>query len=96
MIDYRTVIANKKFDITFSDENDRITDNFIKNIVNSDRKERGSIFNAKNYDTVANFDCIRHPARISAYNSEYSKRVIKYAKAEKNGDHMYYFISFED
>lgn len=96
MIDYCTVISNKKFDITFSDENDRITDNFIKNIMNSDRKERGSIFNAKNYDTVAKFDCIRHPSKISAYNSEYSKRVIKYAKAEKNGDNMYYFISFED
>lgn len=96
MIDYRSAISDIKFDIVFSDENDRIFDNFIKNIMNSDRKERGTIFNAKNYDTVAKFDCVRHPARISAYNSEYSKRVIKYAKAEKNGDHMYYFISFED
>ena len=95
MIDYRVVIPDKKFEIVFSDENSRVTDNFIKAIMNGDRKERGSIFNAKNYDTIAKFDCIKKPSQISAYKSEYSKQVIKYAKAEKNSNHMYYFISFE-
>ena len=95
MIDYRVVIPDKKFEIVFSNENSRVTDNFIKAIMNGDRKERGSIFNAKNYDTIAKFDCIKKPSQISAYKSEYSKQVIKYAKAEKNSNHMYYFISFE-
>ena len=88
-------LAAYDYELVFIDNDSKDkTQQKIEALCKQNKKVK-AIFNAKNYDTIAKFDCIKKPSQISAYKSEYSKQVIKYAKAEKNSNHMYYFISFE-
>lgn len=86
-LDYIEIVDNA-YDIRW--KGDISVDQFIKSILESDRKERGSIFDADTYATIATFNCTKDTPLIRTYDELYSKFTIIGCTAEKKGDAMYY------
>ena len=82
-------IVPNAYDVRW-DETEMTTDDFVKSILESGRKERGTVFDADTYASIATFNCTKETPTIRTYDEKYSKMSIAHCTAEKKGDAMYY------
>ncbi len=84
--------APNMYDIFWTESEGSTVDDFVKSILESGRKERGSVFDANTFATIATFNCTKETPSIRTYDEKYSKMSISYCTAEKRGDAMYYMV----